>query len=145
MARFDIRVTSRPHIEAPEFSADQMHAIADYGIEVMKDRLHRGVNVFDQPAKPLGEKYARRKSRLGKQPVRDMLLTGNTVGSIQTLEFSANHAKISIKGSTPYQKALFNQNIDPEFGLSDNDEVRLLTEKIQPAFAANISELNGIG
>jgi hypothetical protein len=142
MPRFEIQVKSRPSIEAPTFSAEQMRQIGEHAIQVMKNRLHAGVDVLDQPARPLGEKYAKRKARLGKQPIRDILLTGNTLGSVQVTESGEGHVKVSIKGATPFRKAIFNQNQDPWFGLSDTDDERLLGETIAPIFAQNVSAIN---
>lgn len=140
MPRFEIKVASRPDIKVPGFSTDQMQEIGQYAVDVMKERVAQGVDVLGEPAKPLQPKYAERKRKAGKQPIRDIRLTGNTLGSMQVDPgVTASHVNVKIRGATPYRKAIFNQNIDPWFGLSDTDDDRVL-EKAQALFAQNIHE-----
>lgn len=122
---------------AAKFSAGQMREIGQYAIEVMKERDARGVNIFDQPMKPLGAKYADRKRREGKNPIRNVRFSGNLLGSIDVIEANDSSVKVSVKGATPYRKGIFNQNIDPWFGLSEHDATRIL-DKAQTILGENI-------
>ena len=139
MPRFEIKVPHRPDIKVPGFTTDQMHEIGQRAVEVMKERVAQGVDVLDQPAKPLQPKYAERKRKAGKQPIRDIRFTGNTLGSLQVDEANDTHVHVKIQGATPFRKALFNQNLDPWFGLSDHDD-DLVLETAQAIFALNIQE-----
>lgn len=140
MPRFEIKVTRRPNIESPAFNEQQMREIGQAAIDVMKERLATATDVFDKPAPPLQKGYAKQKAKKGKQPIRDIRLTGNTLGSVQVTEADSAHVKIKIRGVTPYKKAIFNQNIDPWFGLSEKDDERLLEETVRPIFAQNIQD-----
>lgn len=139
MPQYSIRIPARPDISVPVFTAAQMQQIGQGAIVEMRDRIARAVDVFDKPAPPLQPRYAKQKIRAGKQPVRDILLTGNTLGSVQVIEADQTHVKVGIRGATPYRKALFNQNIDPWFGLSNQDDERVLNEVVKPIFSQNIA------
>lgn len=141
MPRYEIKVSSRPKIETPTFSTAQMEGFGQSAVQIMKERNATGVDIFDQPAKPLQPKYVKQKSKKGLPPVRDLRYSGNLLGSVQVLEASEAHVRVGIKGSTPFRKGLFNQNIDPWFGVSPHDEARLLEEKVRPTFAKNIQDL----
>lgn len=141
MPRFEIKVSKRPNIQVSAFTEQQMQNIGEFAVEAMKERVATATDVLDKPAKPLQPKYAQQKIKKGKQPVRDIRLTGNTLGSVQVIEHDATHVKIGIRGSTPYRKAIFNQNIDPWFGLSEKDDDRVLAEKVQPIFAQNLKDV----
>jgi len=140
MPRFEIKVKRRPIIGSPTFSGEQMQEIGAFAVEVMKERTARATDVFDQPAKPLQDKYAKRKIKKGLAPVRDIHLTGKTLAAVQILEVDETHVRVGIKGSDEFRKALFNQNIDPWFGLSDHDDERVLREKVAPLFSQNIAD-----
>lgn len=140
MPRFEIKVRKEPTIEAPKFRADQMKEIADFAVQVIKERDAKGFDVLDQPSKPLQPKYAKRKAAKGLPAVRDERFTGNMLGAIHVTEADETHAKIKIEGATPQKKAIFTQNIDPWYGLSDNDQSRVLNEKVRPIFAQNIED-----
>lgn len=140
MPRFEIKVAKRPNITVPGFTTAQMGEIGQHAIEVSKERTATATNVLDQPAKPLSPKYAERKIKKGRQPIRDIRFTGNTLGSMQVIEVGPGHVKVGIRGSTPFRKALFNQNIDPWFGLSEHDDQRVLNEKVRPLFSQNLAD-----
>jgi len=125
---------------APKFSSGQMNEIANFAVQVIKERDAKGIDVLDQPAKPLQPKYAKRKAAKGLPAVRDERFTGNMLGSIHVTEADETHARVKIEGATPQKKAIFTQNIDPWFGLSNDDQGRVLNEKVRPIFAQNIED-----
>lgn len=141
MPRYEIKVKHEPDIKAPSFTAPQMQQIAEYAEQVIRERSATGTNALDQPAKPLQPKYAKKKAAKGLPAVRDLRLSGNMLGSMAVLEADASHAKVGIKGATPFRKGIFNQNIDPWFPLSPHDEERVLNEKVRPIFAQNLKDL----
>jgi hypothetical protein len=142
MPQYEIKVTQRPDIKGVSFSESDLHEIGEYAVQAIKDRNALGVDIFDHSAKPLSDRYRKRKEKLGRPGIRDVRLTGNMLGSLQVTEASAGHVVISVKGSTPYRKGIFNQNIDPWFGLSPEDEHRILSEKIEPSFGRLVERLN---
>lgn len=139
MPRFEIKA-KQPDIVAPKFTSEQMAEIAAYSVQVMKERDAQAIDVLDQPAKPLQPKYAERKAKKGRASVRDLRLTGNLLGSIHVVESDATHAKVKVEGSTPYRKGIFNQHIDPWFGLSHHDDQRVMDEKVRPIFSQNLKD-----
>jgi hypothetical protein len=142
MPRFEIKVAHRPDINVPGFSAEQMKEIGDFAVQAIKERNATGTDIFDQPAKPLQPKYAKKKAAKGLPSVRDLRYSGNMLGSVQVIgETSETHVTVGIKGTTPYRKGIFNQNIDPWFGLSGHDDERVLEEKVRPMFAQNLKDV----
>lgn len=141
MPQYTINVPKRPDIRVPGFTGEQMQAIGEHAIQVIEERVATGTDVFDKPAKPLQPKYAKRKIAKGLPAVRDIRFTGNTLGSVQVIESDASHVKVGIRGATPFRKALFNQNIDPWFGLSQTDDTRVLDEAVRPLFSANLADV----
>jgi hypothetical protein len=154
MPSYKINVSKRPDIKIPGFTGEQMHEIGERAIEVIKERLHSGVNVFDQTAKPLAriekirkgkvvssrEAYAKYKQRIGRQPIRDLLLKGDLQKSIEVNNATENHVKVAIKDSKQYAIGILNQNIDPWFGLSEKDDVRITDEVVRPLFSLNLAD-----
>lgn len=140
MPRFEIKIAHEPNIKVPTFSEQQMTEIGNYAIQVMKERTLSSTDVFDRPAKPLQPKYAKRKEKKGLPPVRDIKFTGVTQTSIKVLDADESHVKVGFSNSVAFRKALFNQNIDPWFGLSGHDDERVLHEKVQPLFSQNVAD-----
>lgn len=142
MPRYTISMkgAAEPHIPNLAFSSDQMTEIGEYDVGIMKDRIGELRDVYDEPTPPLTQKYARRKVAKGLPPERDLTYSGIMLRALQVLEADETHVTVGLRGSIPFRKALFNQNIDPWFGMSDRDEVRLLDEKIYPVFEQNLAE-----
>lgn len=141
---FSVKVTKQPNMEPPEyFHPSDMQHIGDFAIETMKERLHSGYNARDESAKPLTSRYAAQKQKLGKQPIRDIDKTGQTLAALQVTEADSGHAHISVEGSEAFRKGLFNEYNDPWFGASDSDKRKIFEEEIEPIFAHNILEAFG--
>lgn len=145
MPRYTIKLQgpTEPNIPKITFTADQMTAIGEYDVGIMKDRIGDLRDVYDEPTRALTPKYARRKASKGLPPERDLTYSGIMLRALQVLEADESQVKVGLKGAIPFRKALFNQNIDPWFGLSTRDEVRLMEEKIRPLFMQNIAEKLG--
>jgi hypothetical protein len=137
-----IKVTARPNLEIPMFSSDQMHRFAEASIEQMKARLADGLDVHDEAAKPLTQAYARQKQAEGHAPIRDLHRSGQMLEALQVLNASQNESHVGIEGEDAYRKALFNEDIDPWFGVSDANNRTLMEEEIEPAFERNLLESN---
>lgn len=140
MARFEIKLKHTTEIKTPTFTSEQMHDIGTFAVQAMKERVANQIDVFGQPVKPLQPKYAKRKAAKGLNPVRDLRFTGNMLGSVHVTESDETHVKVKVEGATPIKKGIFNQNIEPWFGLSHDDDQRVLHEKIAPIFANNLMD-----
>ncbi len=66
-----------PRFTIPEFNVE---SVATALSTHMKERILRGINSSDQPAKPLTPEYSSRKTRKGGQPIRDLVQTGELMG-----------------------------------------------------------------
>jgi hypothetical protein len=141
MPRFEIKVTHEPNVQVPGFTREQMEQIGQFAASVMKERVAEQVDVLDRPAPPLRPKYRRQKERKGLPPVRDLRYTGDMLAAMQILESSDAHVKIGLKGTKSYRKGLFNQNIDPWFGVSTTDDTKILSGIVEPIFHKNISDI----
>lgn len=73
---------ARLKLEGPQIRSKGMLAVLHVGLEGTKARLARGLDQNDQPARPLSTPYARRKRAMGKQPVRDLRLTGDFLDNL---------------------------------------------------------------
>lgn len=132
MPKIQIRPASSLTIKIPKFSEPQMRQIGDYADDLMDRRLDAAVpvNIFGQPRPPLSKRYAARKTRMGRRPVRDVQMTGATLAAKNVLGTFENEtevgALVGIKGSFEYRKALFSQNVDPWFGLTDDETKKVV-------------------
>jgi hypothetical protein len=153
MARaVEIRVKLRPDISGLVkecmLTVPQISQVGDYADDLMDRRVDTGtpMNIFGQPRPPLAEKYAERKRRSGRRPVRDMRKTGATLAAKNVLQAEADAsgvtATVGIRGSKEYLKALFAQNVDPWFGLTPR-EVRLVQDRADNILDFNIKRVNG--
>ena len=93
MATFTAKVVSRRLTLSP-FSAEQMFTIGQVMLDKKKDRISQGINSQDNRAKPLAERYARRKLLLGRAPIRDLRWSGLLMGSYKVK--SANQDQVTI-------------------------------------------------
>jgi hypothetical protein len=95
--------------------------------EVVKRRIGRAVNVDDVPAKALsargrrGQRYFYIKKAKGLPPIRDMVLTGDTMRALRVVDARANQVKIGFDNPRAAHIAAMNQNRDPMFWFSAAD------------------------
>ena len=76
------------------FTSEQMSEIGTVMLDAKKERISRGIDSRDQPAKPLVERYARRKILKGRAPIRDWFWRGLTMGSLKVKAASENKVTI---------------------------------------------------
>jgi hypothetical protein len=98
-----------------------MRAIGEAFIQSQDARLTLGLNVRDQPAKPLSRKYALTKSKKGLKPIRDWFLSGFTRRNIKVLQTTPNRVVIGAGNSTADKRIQVNQRREPQFGASPKD------------------------
>lgn len=125
MIGVEIRVTRMPRIGAIGFAQVQMQNIAQAVADAERERVAQGLDRFDQKMRPLAPDYAERKRRKGRQPIRDMRLTGNMLGSLQVTDASATGATVDFRGNTPLRKAYFRQRQDQFHGISASGFTRV--------------------
>lgn len=147
MPTFSISMTKVPEFPDVSFTEQQMRTLAGDVQEQMRARILRGVNLSDAPAKPLSERYAKRKQRRGRAPIRDWTFTGDTMRNLKIMETSKKSTEVGFdwraavsggKGRPgPFQKALFQQNREPMFGLSPQNE-QAVGRKVAEIFESNV-------
>lgn len=93
MAKYFTKL-SHARITLSPFTSEQMADIGDVVLTSIKDRIVQAVDTNDNQAKPLTDKYAKRKMKYGRSPVRDWTFTGRTLGSLKVK--SANENKVRI-------------------------------------------------
>lgn len=151
MPRIDIPIRTRPDVagivKSVRFSKDQMSQLGDYADDLIDKRVDTDApaNIFGQPRPPLSPKYAERKKREGRRPVRDMRRTGKTLAAknvIRTEESDTDVAAVvGIKGSAEFRKALFAQDADPWFGLTPDEESKIFN-RADDIFDFNVKRAN---
>lgn len=139
---FRINLKSTVFVAVPTFSAEQLQGFGESAIEVMKRRILLGVNVSDQPAKPLKASrrtwdprirryvdYADYKSSIGRNPIRDLFLTGAMLNSLRVTSVGDHGVRIGFPASQMV-KAHANQEREPMFGLSPADQRQIFAEML---------------
>src|ERR1039458_454448 len=122
MARrgFQTKVSHARYVVGP-FSSDQMNTLAGILRDSMRNRIQRGLNVNDQPAKPLKPAYAKTKQIKGKNAVRDWTMSGNTLRAMAVLSANENRAVIGFNNPVASRVARFNNLRERAFGVSPLD------------------------
>jgi hypothetical protein len=127
---FETKITRARFVVGP-FSAESMQTIAQVTLDSLSARIRRGVNVGDQPAKPLkpgrnGHRgYPDYKVARGLQGIRDWFWRGKTMRSLKVKSASENRAVIGFIDPEADHIAHVNNRIEKQFGLSPKDETAL--------------------
>lgn len=128
MAVIAYRTAQMPVWKPRGFSQQDIRLFGDTAVGLMVNRIQRGVNVFDLPAKPLSKAYAKQKTRRGRPAVRDWTLSGDTLAAMGVVELKDGSVALGIDWrSNPqaFKIALFNQTIERMAGLSPSDKQKL--------------------
>lgn len=102
-------------------TAQQMQVFGNNFNNGMIQRIQSGVNVQDQPAKPLRPGYSKFKARKYPPAVRNMTLTGRTLRSSKVLIASANKVTIGFTDPVSERRAHFANAVDRQWGASPKD------------------------
>ncbi len=127
---FQAKITRARWVLGP-FTSEDMLTIGNVVVDSIKDRLHKGLNINDQPAKPLkpgrdGHKgYPDYKAARGLQPFRDWLWTGRTLRSLKVKQVSENRAVIGFIDPNADLIAHVNNIRERAFGISPKDRQAL--------------------
>ena len=123
---FQAKITRARFVLGP-FTSEDMLEIGSVVVESMKDRLHKGLNINDQPAKPLkpgrnGKRgYPDYKLSRGLQPFRDWFWTGRTIRSLKVKQVSENRCVIGFINPNADAVAHINNIRERAFGISPKD------------------------
>jgi hypothetical protein len=132
-----INRTSRPRLQVPGFSPEQMRDIADFSRAAEVDRISQGLNVNDEPAKPLQSGYSLQKRKAGARPVRDLRLTGAMLESRRVIESGENTATVAFDDEAQAAKAARNEAIEPMLGISPAS-APAINEYVRREFAESV-------
>jgi hypothetical protein len=123
---FQAKITRARFVLGP-FTSEDMLTIGNVVVESIKDRLHKGLNINDQPAKPLkpgrnGKRgYPDYKAARGLQPFRDWFWIGRTLRSLKVKSASENHCVIGFIDPNADLIAHVNNIRERAFGISPKD------------------------
>ena len=100
-------------------------AIGQAQIVNLRQRVAKGLGVYDQKMPPYSPGYRRKRAKTGRQvDNRDLTYSGRMLGSLtQELNASENGVTVVIRfaDAPSQQKARWNQTIAPWFGVSPSD------------------------
>jgi hypothetical protein len=123
---FQAKITRARFVLGP-FTSEDMLDIGNVVVESIKDRLHKGLNINDLPAKPLkpgrnGKRgYPDYKAARGLQPFRDWFWTGRTLRSLKVKSASENRCIIGFIDPHADRVAHVNNLRERAFGVSPKD------------------------
>lgn len=123
---FQAKITRARWVLGP-FTSEDMLEIGNVVVDSIKDRLHKGLNINDEAAKPLkpgrnGKRgYPDYKAARGLQPFRDWFWTGRTIRSLKVKQASENRCVIGFINPNADAIAHVNNIRERAFGISPKD------------------------
>lgn len=123
---FQARITRARWVLGP-FTSEDMLAIGSVVRDSIAERIGKGLNVDDSPAKPLkpgrnGHRgYPDYKAARGLQPFRDWFWTGRTMRSLKVKSASENRVVIGFVDPNADRIAHVNNLRERQFGVSPLD------------------------
>lgn len=127
---FQAKITRARWVLGP-FTSEDMLEIGNVVVDSIKDRLHKGLNIRDEAAKPLkpgrnGKRgYPDYKAARGLQPFRDWFWTGRTIRALKVKQASENRCVIGFINPNADAVAHVNNIRDRAFGISPKDRLAL--------------------
>jgi hypothetical protein len=109
-------------LQAVNFTRADLVRIGAKAVDTIQKRCARGVNVRDRAAKPLSSRYLQKKTRIGQPPIRNLMYSGSMLGALTVVSADQNRVIVGFTRQAELVKASKNQDRDPWFGLSKNDE-----------------------
>ena len=107
------------------FSAEDMTIIGNFMCDRIRRRIESGVNVDDNPSKPLKPGYEKTKTRRGLNPIRDWTWRGRTLRSLSVKSANENRAVIGFSDPQADMIAHVNNLRERAFGVSQQDRKSL--------------------
>jgi hypothetical protein len=127
---FQAKITRARWVLGP-FTSEDMLSIGNVVRDSIAQRIGKGVNANDEPAKPLkpgrnGHRgYPDYKIAHGLQPLRDWFWTGRTMRSLKVKSANENRAVIGFVDPKADLVAHVNNLRDKQFGVSPKDRSAL--------------------
>ena len=127
---FQTKITRARWVLGP-FTSEDMETIANVLLDSISRRIRNGFNADDAPSKALkpgknGKRgYPEYKAAHGLQPIRDWVLTGRTMRSLQVKSVSENRAVIGFINANADAVAHVNNLREKSFGMSPKDREAL--------------------
>ena len=131
---FQAKITRARFVLGP-FTSEDMLTIGGVLRDSIAERIGKGLNVNDAPARALkpgrnGRRgYPDYKSARGLQPIRDWFWTGRTMRSLKVKSASENRAAIGFVDPKADRVAHLNNMRERQFGISPRDR-KVLTAAI---------------
>jgi hypothetical protein len=128
---FQAKITRARWVLGP-FTSEDMLEIGNVVVDSIKARLHNGLNVRDEEAKPLkpgrnGKRgYPDYKLARGLQPLRDWFWTGRTIRSLKVKQVSENRCVIGFINPNADAVAHINNIRERAFGISPKDRQAMI-------------------
>jgi hypothetical protein len=113
-------------LQAVSFTRSDLLKIGAKAIESVQNRCARGQNVNDRRSKPLSARYRAKKEKMGQPGIRNEMFSGSMLGALTVVEADQQHVTVGFTRQAELVKASKNQDRDPWFGLSRNDEGKVL-------------------
>lgn len=127
MATFETKVRHQELAFSP-FSSSQMNDFGNIMLGVIRDRITRGIDVQDRPARALNPGYAKDKIRHGNEPIRNWTYSGRTMASLKVKIASEDSVSIGFLNGLTGRKVtvetivrILNKMV-PQWGVSPRDE-----------------------
>lgn len=112
---------SKARFALSRYSGQQMLSFGDALAESIKARISRGETIYDTPAPPLKEKYARYKLRRMGSGLRDWRYTGRTMRALRPLRANENRVVVGFSDPGVQVRVAVNNRRSRQFGMSPRD------------------------
>jgi hypothetical protein len=131
-----------PPLQMVDLNVSDMRRIGARAIQSVQERCAKGLNVNDRRAKPLSKNYQKKKLEKGQPGIRNLMYSGAMLGALTIVESSTNRVVIGFTRMAEQIKAAANQEKDPWFGLSNNDQgkVEQFADRVLQDRAAKLSK-----
>src|SRR4030095_1477667 len=137
--QFRIKIKATGKLKAPKVTTAEYRELGNAMVANMKKRIARGINADNMPAAPLSPLYAKYKARARhtRRPIRDMFLTGLTLGSYQVQRAWGGVIRAERSNQTARKRAFINQHLEPMFGFTDS-EAEAVVKRARQLFGRKI-------
>jgi hypothetical protein len=120
------RISRRARFGSQPIDSGGMEKVGQTLLNNVDQRIGLGLTTRDVPANRLSPAYARKKSRLGKRPIRDWNMTGFLRNSLQVLQSIANRVVVGTNNVFATQRLNVLNRQDQMFGVSPTDRLAML-------------------
>jgi hypothetical protein len=120
--KFQIKVEQSGELAPPILTDAQLMAIGKLMVAAQKDRWSRAIDSTGAAARPLAPITAKLKRKAGRQPKRDMYMTGVTIRDFDVLVATAGVIVAGNKSGEAQLHARKAQAFDEMIGLAPTDQ-----------------------